>query len=222
MSAIEDGAMQDKDVAQTDDLVKRLRGDGEFGYGVTGIEAADALESQSAELTRLRERNKYLEEAATYHAKWLDNYKTKIGSLRERNAELTKSYDLAMRRSNAWREQAEKAEAREAEMSDDIETLRDIITHHMSRESLAALESLVAERNSLRKALDDRYEADKKAAKAIFAATGRKWGFPPNKEVVAFLIAENDRLKGEIDLQKLQMADTLKLIGVHLNKPVKE
>jgi hypothetical protein len=55
MSAIEDGAMQNCD------LVRLLRGSGEFGYGETGIEAADALEALAAELTRLRERNAELE-----------------------------------------------------------------------------------------------------------------------------------------------------------------
>jgi len=50
-----------------------------------------------------------------------------------------------------------------------------------------------AERDSLRKALDDRHAADKKAWSAIMRATGRERGIPPNKEVVAFYVAEVER-----------------------------
>lgn len=65
-------------------------------------------------------------------------------------------------------------------MSTDIETLRGIITHHVmrgtpvQREALAALDRLVADRDSLRKALDDRHEADRKAWRAIMRAAGRE------------------------------------------------
>lgn len=59
------------------------------------------------------------------------------------------------------------------------------------------IEQLRAERDSLRKNLDDRFAADKRAAKAIFAATGRKWAFPDNKEVVAYYVAEVERLEKE-------------------------
>jgi len=40
---------------QIEELVERLRGDGEFGYGEVGHQAADALEAQAAENTRLRD-----------------------------------------------------------------------------------------------------------------------------------------------------------------------
>jgi hypothetical protein len=52
--------MQDKAGAQVDELVKRMR-HYEFVPFDLHDEAADALESQSAELTRLRERNAELE-----------------------------------------------------------------------------------------------------------------------------------------------------------------
>jgi DNA repair exonuclease SbcCD ATPase subunit len=104
----------------------------------------------------------------------------------------------------------------EAEMKDDIETLRVFID---SREegsctysdddavdAAGALERLATERDSLQgrvgtlqKALDDHFAADKKAAKAIFTATGRKWGFPDTVEIVAFYVAEVERLEKERD-----------------------
>lgn len=59
----------------------------------------------------------------------------------------------------------------------------------------ARITELEAERDSLRKALDDRWEADKKVAKAIFAETGRTHGFPSNTEVVAYYMAEVERLE---------------------------
>lgn len=64
MSAIEGGAMQDKAGAQVDDLVKRARSVADHAFSGTPLfvaELADALEAQSAELTRLRERNAELE-----------------------------------------------------------------------------------------------------------------------------------------------------------------
>ena len=57
------------------------------------------------------------------------------------------------------------------------------------------LAALRAERDSLRKALDDRFAADQRAAKAIFAETGRTSGFPSGKEVVAYYMAEVERLR---------------------------
>jgi len=48
---------------------------------------------------------------------------------------------------------------------------------------------------TLQKALDDRFAADQRAAKAIFAETGRTSGFPSVKEVVAFYGAEVERLE---------------------------
>ena len=61
MSAIEDRATQGQ-AAKIDELAERLR---EIGRDTDGAkfshEAADVLESQSAELTRLRERNAELE-----------------------------------------------------------------------------------------------------------------------------------------------------------------
>ena len=83
-------------------------------------------------------------------------------------------------------------------MSDDIETLRAAIgflDQELREEAIPALDRLVADRDSLRKALDDRFAADQRAAKAIFAETGRTHGFPSNKEVVAFYVAEVERLE---------------------------
>jgi hypothetical protein len=89
-------------------------------------------------------------------------------------------------------------------MSDDIETLRAEIErlsnrlewekrcHRVASEKLVSVET---ERDSLRKALDDRFAADLKAAKAIFAETGRTSGFPSVREVVAFYVAEVERLE---------------------------
>lgn len=64
-------------------------------------------------------------------------------------------------------------------------------------DAVAMEEQYRAERDSLRKALDDRYTADLKAAKAIFVETGRTSGFPSVKEVVAFYVAEVERLEKE-------------------------
>ncbi|MFA7308381.1 MAG: hypothetical protein WC026_17120, partial [Hyphomicrobium sp.] len=60
---------------------------------------------------------------------------------------------------------------------------------------------------TLQKALDDHWAADLKAAKAIFAETGRKWGFPDNTEVVAFYVAEVGRLESELKLAKSAAED---------------
>ena len=85
-------------------------------------------------------------------------------------------------------------------MSDDTETLRKFITGGSAIQSdlLAALDRLVVDRDSLRKALDDRHAADKKAWSAIMRATGKERGIPPNKEVVAWHVAEVERLEKEI------------------------
>jgi hypothetical protein len=61
---------------------------------------------------------------------------------------------------------------------------------------------LEKERDSLRKALDDRFAADQRAAKAIFAETGRTEGFPSVREVVSYYIAENERLEKDRDKYK--------------------
>ena len=61
MSAIEDGAMQDKAGAQIDDLVKRLQ-----VYASdwrNRAESKTVVDEAAAELTRLRERNAELEKA---------------------------------------------------------------------------------------------------------------------------------------------------------------
>ena len=92
-------------------------------------------------------------------------------------------------------------------MSDEIETLRAFIDSSISvlaryptsaDEALAALERLAVDRDSLRKALDDRFAADQRAAKAIFAEAGRTSGFPSVKEVVAFYVAEVERLRARL------------------------
>lgn len=64
------------------------------------------------------------------------------------------------------------------------------------------IDEIKTDRDSLRKALDDRYAADLKAAKAIFAETGRTSGFPSVKEVVAFYVAEVERLEKELDITR--------------------
>ena len=108
---------------------------------------------------------------------------------------------------------------KEAEMSDDIETLRRLADHlgtEERKDAIAALErvekelsfvsreanrlandlrNMKADRDSLRKTLDDRWAADLKAAKAIFAETGRTSGFPSVREVVAWYAAEVERLE---------------------------
>ncbi|MFA7308382.1 MAG: hypothetical protein WC026_17125 [Hyphomicrobium sp.] len=92
-------------MTQIDELVKSLRVDvwalDEDEWCDTASRAADALEAQSAELARLRERN----------------------------AELIKSYDLAMSRSNAWRDRAEKAETRNAELERESREYEGTIIH---------------------------------------------------------------------------------------------
>jgi hypothetical protein len=55
--------------------------------------------------------------------------------------------------------------------------------------------ALVIDRDSLRKALDDRHADDLKAWKAIMRATGKERGIPDNKEVVAWHVAEMERLE---------------------------
>jgi myosin heavy subunit len=60
------------------------------------------------------------------------------------------------------------------------------------------IEEIQRDRDSLRKALDDRHDADKRAWKAIMRAAGRERGVPSNKEVVAYYIAENERLEARI------------------------
>jgi hypothetical protein len=87
-------------------------------------------------------------------------------------------------------------------MKDDTETLREFIhyanmTPARQQPAIAAFERVVADRDSLRKALDDRWAADIKAAKAIFAETGRTHGFPSVKEIVAYYMAEVERLEKE-------------------------
>ena len=91
-------------------------------------------------------------------------------------------------------------------MSDVVEMLRAFIADLVADrgktpsrpEALVALDWLVAERDALRKALDDRFDADVKATKALFAATGRTRGFSSAKETVAYCIAEMERLEREL------------------------
>jgi hypothetical protein len=72
------------------------------------------------------------------------------------------------------------------------------------------------DRDSLRKALDDRWAADLKAAKAIFAETGRTSGFPSVKGVVSWHVAEVERLEKEMDIaterKRLSIALTEQLL----------
>lgn len=86
------------------------------------------------------------------------------------------------------------------EMNDDIETLRRAIDlgTFTGNAAIAALERLVVDHDSLRKALDYRYAADKKAWSAIMRATGKERGLPDNKEVIAFYVAEVERLEKEL------------------------
>lgn len=93
-------------------------------------------------------------------------------------------------------------------MKDDIETVRELLSSlavelgiGQTREQ-AAFERIISDRDSLRKALDDRWTADLKAAKDIFAETGRTSGFPSVKEVLAHYIAEVERLEKERDEAK--------------------
>jgi hypothetical protein len=67
--------------------------------------------------------------------------------------------------------------------------------HNVLKELREGLLRVEAERNSLRKALDDRHADDVKAWKAIMRATGKERGLPDNKEVVAFYVAEVERLE---------------------------
>jgi hypothetical protein len=113
-------------------------------------------------------------------------------------------------------------------MSDDIETLREFIgiseNAQQARDALERLagkyETAVQNRNyyaeerkkveaerdrlqgrvgTLQQALDDRHAADLKAWKAIMQAVGRTQGLPTNKEVVAYYVAEVERLEKERD-----------------------
>jgi predicted nuclease with TOPRIM domain len=88
-------------------------------------------------------------------------------------------------------------------MSDDIETLRGLLRGF----GLDALGRIIADRDSLRKALDDRHAADKKAWSAIMRATGKERGLPDNKEVIAFYVADNERLEKERDEFAKQFCD---------------
>jgi hypothetical protein len=56
-------------------------------------------------------------------------------------------------------------------------------------------EALLIDRDALRNALGDRWRADLKAAANIFAETGRTAHFPSVKEVVAWYVAEVERLE---------------------------
>jgi hypothetical protein len=108
-------------------------------------------------------------------------------------------------------------------MSDDIETRAlaaaqkfqewhansedaDTVVHQSAQSDaidyINAVERLVVDRDSLRKALDDRHADDLKAWKSIMRATGKECGIPPNKEVVAFYVAEVERLEEERDIWK--------------------
>jgi hypothetical protein len=97
-------------------------------------------------------------------------------------------------------------------MKDDIETLPERLVRTELKDVTGSLLGsaadeicrLRAERDllqgrvgALQKALDDRYAEDKKAVKAIFRATGRTRGVPPNVEIVAFYVAEVERLRTE-------------------------
>lgn len=62
------------------------------------------------------------------------------------------------------------------------------------------IDEIKTDRDALRKALDDRHAADKKAWSAIMRATGKERGLPDNKEVVAFYVAEVERLENERDI----------------------
>ena len=66
---------------------------------------------------------------------------------------------------------------------------------------------LRTDRDSLRKALDDRWAADLKAWKAIMRATGKERGLPDNKEVIAYLVAEMDRLENELSILRRRLGD---------------
>ena len=68
------------------------------------------------------------------------------------------------------------------------------------------------DRDSLRIALDDRYAADQRAAKAIFAETGRTAGFPSVKDVVGFYVAEVENWKSraqQFQRERAELADKL-------------
>jgi hypothetical protein len=62
----------------------------------------------------------------------------------------------------------------------------------------ATIDRLKTDHDSLRKALDDRHAADKKAWSAIMRATGKERGLPDNKEVIAFYVAEVERLEARV------------------------
>jgi regulator of replication initiation timing len=69
-----------------------------------------------------------------------------------------------------------------------------------------------SERDSLRKSLDERFAADQRAAKAIFAETGRSSGFPSVKEIVAYYITEAELLKIESAGRLATWADCRELL----------
>ncbi|RJP45491.1 hypothetical protein C4587_00930 [Candidatus Parcubacteria bacterium] len=58
------------------------------------------------------------------------------------------------------------------------------------------------ERDSLRAALDARWEADRKAARAIMRAEGREHGFPSVKDVVGFYIKQAEELNAKLEKAK--------------------
>jgi hypothetical protein len=113
-------------------------------------------------------------------------------------------------------------------MKDDIEKLSafiDVYSHDDGelRAAMDRVANIVVDRDrlqgrvaTLQKALDDHFSADKRAAKAIFTATGRKWGFPDTVEIVAFYVAEVERL--EKDLQELRLQSAFNAL-VQINEP---
>jgi DNA repair ATPase RecN len=83
----------------------------------------------------------------------------------------------------------------------------------------ATIDRLKTDRDSLRKALDDRHAADKKAWSAIMRAAGRERGLPDNKEVIAYYVAEVERLEKERDdrpwIEK-QQSDIMRKMDIEL------
>ncbi len=79
-------------------------------------------------------------------------------------------------------------------MSDDIVTLENEIINRL----LAERDRLQGRVATLQKALDDRHAADVKAWKPIMNAAGRERGLPSNTEVVAWHVAEVERLEKEL------------------------
>jgi hypothetical protein len=118
-------------------------------------------------------------------------------------------------------------------MIGDIETLRGFVDDYCSHDDggkvQSALERLVADRDrlqgrvaTLQEALDDRHADDLKAWSAIMRATGKERGIPDNKEVVAWHVAEMERLEKERKRWEAVAESAWKSLDAEFNRGIRQ